>query len=388
MLRRLADIGRARLRRRAGKPSAPALMTYNVTNRCNARCAMCGIHGWGASQESELTADEFGAFIRDPLLARLEVIRITGGEPFLRTDLPLIYEHAASSTACEIFYVTTNGSFPDRVEAFVKSTAGGSAAIHIQVSLDAMTGEHDRLRGVPGIGERAAGTLRRLSELKNRYDFHAGINQTVMKTTLDQIGPVHEFAESLGLGHSLFLGARFHEGKDLSGERTGEKALEFAPQDGMTPEEMARFYLEHEMLKSNEAAARGRRESRSALMRDLSEEYLNEGGRNRALAGRAKPAPPCMAMFSHFRLLPDGQVAPCSVFRTESAGNVREQPFSEIWRGPRAAEIRKKVLACKGCWIECDINPSVFYSGDIIGWCIRKVVTDSGFRKRYLFARR
>ena len=49
----------------------------------------------------------------------------------------------------------------------------------------------------------------------------------------------------------------------------------------------------------------------------------------------------------------------------DSAGSVREQPFSEIWPGARAADLRRKILRCKGCWIECDINPSVFYSGDI-----------------------
>jgi Fe-coproporphyrin III synthase len=383
MLRRLIEIGHARALRGAGKPTAPALMTYNVTNRCNARCAMCEIHGWNSDKDSELTAEQFGAFIRDPLLRRLEVIRVTGGEPFLRDDIPRIYEHTASATDCKIFYITTNGSLPDRVDAFVKSAAGGSAKIHIQVSLDAMNGEHDRLRGVSGIGERAAETLGRLSELKKRYDFHAGINQTVMKTTLDQIGPVHEFAEGLGLGHSLFLGAQFHEGKDMSGERPDVKPLPFAPQDGMTASEMEHFYAEHTALKSNPEAARRRSESFSAFLRDVSEEYLNEGGRNRALAGRAKPAPACMAMFSHFRLMPDGEIVSCSVFRGEPAGNVKVNTFSEIWNGPRAAEIRRKVLRCKGCWIECDINPSIFYSGDIVGWFVGKMASDSGFRKRY-----
>ncbi len=387
MLGRLIDIGRARLLRGLGKPVEPALMTYNVTNRCNARCAMCEIHSWGGDAAAELTATDFGALVRDPLLRHLEVVRVTGGEPFLRNDLPEIYAHAAAETGCKIFYVTTNGSLPSRVEEFVRASAGGRARLHIQVSLDALTDAHDRMRGVDGIGEKAVETLRRLSELRKRYDFHAGINQTALKSTLDQIGPLHEFAVELGLGHSLFLGALYHEGKDLSGARPEESCLTFAPQDGMTREEIEGFYAKHAELKTGGDATRLRGKSFSVYLRDLSEEYLNEGGRNRALAGIASPAPPCMAMFSHFRLLPDGNVVACSVFRGESAGRVPESAFSEIWNGARAAKLRKKVLRCKGCWIECDINPSVFYSGDIIKWFARKSLTDGAFRARYIGGR-
>lgn len=384
MVRRLFDTGAARLMRRAGRPVAPKLLAYNVTDRCNARCEMCEIHTWKSDRAAELSASDFEKFIRDPLLKNLDVVRVTGGEPFLRDDLPEIYRLADAFTRSRIFYVTTNGSFPDRAAALVESADGVRARLQIQVSLDAVTDEHDRLRGVPGMKDRAVETLRRLAELRKKHDFHAGINQTVMKTTLDQIEPVHALARELGLGHSLFVGARFHEGKNMSAERPGERALPFEPQDGMSIEEIETFHEKHKLLKSNDHAAAVRAGFAGAFLRDLSEEYLNEGGRNRALFNLEKPRPPCMAMFSHFRLYPDGSVAACSVLRDCAAGKAPERSFSEIWRGERAAEIRKKVLACKGCWIECDINPSVFLSGDIIPWFIKKVLTDGDFRKRYL----
>jgi len=386
MLKRVFEIARARALRSLGRPSPPALMTYNVTHRCNARCEMCDIHGWPSDPDTELTAARFSEFIRDPQLKKLEVIRITGGEPFIRPDIAEIYRHSAEATDCRIFYVTTNGSFPGRAVEFVKNAAGRSsrAKLHIQVSLDAMTDEHDRLRGVPGMRENAVETLRRLSELKKQYGFHAGINQTVMKSTLGQIGPVHEFALGLGLGHSLFVGAAAHEGKDLSSENPEERPLSFSPLDDMSRAELESFYEKHKLLKSEDTAARAGRGPSSAFLRDISEEYLNEGGRNRALYGRQTPNPPCMALFSHFRLLQDGAVVSCSAFRNSPAGCVADVPFSQIWNGPRAGELRRRVLRCKGCWIECDINPSVFYSGDIIGWFIKKMITDNGFRRRYL----
>jgi len=381
MIRHVVEIGVSRVMRGLGRPSAPALMTYNVTHRCNARCSMCEIHGWESDPAAELTAAQYSKFIRDPQLKNIEVIRITGGEPFVRADIADIYRYSAEATQCSIFYVTTNGSFPERAAEFIESAAsrGGRTKLHIQVSLDSMSDEHDRLRGVPGMREKAAETLRRLSELKKRHDFHAGINQTVMKSTLAEIEPVNEFARGLGLGHSLFVGAALHEGKTLDGVDPSVRAMGFESQDGMSAAEFDEFYEKHKLLKSVEKDA-----AASAFLRRVSEEYLNEGGRNRAVLGKQSPMPPCMAMFSHFRMLPDGKIVSCSAFRSTPAGSVSESSFSDIWLGDRADELRRKVLRCKGCWIECDINPSVFYSGDIIGWFVKKVMTDSGFRKRYL----
>jgi len=349
---------------------------------------MCEIHSWPSDPGGELSTADFAKFISDPLLKKLEVVRITGGEPFLRDDLPEIYRLADAATAARFFYVTTNGSFPDRAEELVVRASAGKAKVQIMVSLDALTDEHDRLRGVPGMKDRAIETLRRLAGLKKKHDFLAGVNQTVMKTTLAQMAPVHELALELGLGHSMFLGARFHEGKDATAAGVTGGAIPFETQDAMSREEVETFYRTHKLLKRDGRAPVSGGAHDGLFLRDISEEYLNEGGRNRLLFGRAAPRPPCMAMFAHFRLYPDGAVAACSVFRNRPAGRAPQTPFSDIWLGPRARELRKEVKRCAGCWIECDINPSVFFSGDIIPWFAGKMIADGEFRKRYLAKKR
>ncbi len=52
-----------------------------ITYRCNARCAMCNI--WRAKPSEELRPDAYAA-----LPASLRSVNLTGGEPFLRDDLP------------------------------------------------------------------------------------------------------------------------------------------------------------------------------------------------------------------------------------------------------------------------------------------------------------
>lgn len=368
-----AGAARARLLRGAGLPVRPRLITFNVTDRCNSRCTICDIHRRRPAGE-ELSAQEIRDVFDDPALARLDVLRITGGEPFLRHDIADICAMAQTATPVRIIYITTNGLLPDRVEAFARAALPGRAALHVQVSLDAVDARHDAQRGVTGARDRAMETLERLAAIRREHEFHFGINQTVAADTLDQIAPVHEVAQRLGAGHSIILGARHHEGKDMAGALRNGNPLPFETQQPMAPDQIREFYRITESLKGGEhlAAVRGR--SFSAWLRDLSEAYLNQGGRNRLLHDKNEPAPPCMALFAHARILPRGDVVACSVLADQPIGNVREQTFGRIWRSARAAAVRRRVTACPGCWIECDIQPSIFYSGDILKWVAREFV--------------
>src|SRR4030043_2255348 len=66
----------------------PDSMCIYVTYRCNMRCRMCGI--WTQQdryQAGELSAEEFGRLLSDPLFSGLKYVNINGGEPNLRPDL-------------------------------------------------------------------------------------------------------------------------------------------------------------------------------------------------------------------------------------------------------------------------------------------------------------
>jgi hypothetical protein len=68
-----------------------------------------------------------------------------------------------------------------------------------------------------------------------------------------------------------------------------------------------------------------------------------------------------MAAFLYLRLLPNGDVMPCTMI-PEAIGNIKEKSFSEIWYSSKADLIRRQVKSCPGCWIECDIVSNFVYS--------------------------
>src|SRR5581483_5214659 len=70
------------LANRRGAVPKPSYVTYLVTYRCNAKCGMCD--SWRMRPGPELTLEEVRRVFEK--LSPLDAVRLSGGEPFLRTD--------------------------------------------------------------------------------------------------------------------------------------------------------------------------------------------------------------------------------------------------------------------------------------------------------------
>jgi hypothetical protein len=102
----------------------------------------------------------------------------------------------------------------------------------------------------------------------------------------------------------------------------------------------------------------------SPYLNRLAKRYYFCGIRERVVAGKGYPNPKCVALNSHIRILPNGQIPICQ-FNTTPAGDFRSQTFEEIWFGDGIVEHREWVKNCPGCWAECEVLPNAVYSGDI-----------------------
>ena len=153
----------------------PAWCTYLVTYRCNARCQMCD--SWQMERGEEMTpqqvADVFGK------VGKLDVVRLSGGEPYLKRDLLDIAEAAYAASRPRVLHITTNGSFPDRVRRFVESFSK-PRRLQFMVSFDGVGETHDENRGKDVRYETAIETVRRLAELRSRHGLQVSANHTVI----------------------------------------------------------------------------------------------------------------------------------------------------------------------------------------------------------------
>lgn len=87
-----------------------ANLRLSVTDRCNLRCQYCmpeADYLW-LPREDILQFEEIDRLVDQFLHLGVEKVRLTGGEPLLRRDLPMLIERLAGKTAIRDLAMTTN----------------------------------------------------------------------------------------------------------------------------------------------------------------------------------------------------------------------------------------------------------------------------------------
>jgi GTP 3',8-cyclase len=169
-------------------------LRVSVTDRCNLRCQYCmpePEYVW-LPRESLLSFEETSAIVDAFTPLGVDRVRITGGEPLLRRDLPVLIESLAAKPSIADLAMTTNG-----VLLSVYASALRTAGLHrITVSLDTLDRERFRTltrnddlhRVFDGIAAAAATGF---ASLKLDTVVIRGVND-------DELIPLLEYARSVG----------------------------------------------------------------------------------------------------------------------------------------------------------------------------------------------
>ena len=129
------------------------IITWEATRRCNLRCVHCGSPAEEVDLGAELTADEVvGAFEQiaaDFDMSQFRHINITGGEPFVRSDLLDILRRISRNPHFRNTDIQTNGIIlADHPELFDELDRYGVTGLGI--SIDGLEPTHDTFRRIPG----------------------------------------------------------------------------------------------------------------------------------------------------------------------------------------------------------------------------------------------
>jgi GTP 3',8-cyclase len=126
-------------------------LRISLTQRCNLRCVFCHMEGQPVATQ-ELTPAEIERIVRAGSRVGIERVKLTGGEPTLRTDLVEIVRRLRPWVR-EIS-MTTNGLKLTELAAPLK--AAGLDRVNVSLpSLDPET--YERLTGVDGVARVTAG---------------------------------------------------------------------------------------------------------------------------------------------------------------------------------------------------------------------------------------
>ncbi len=129
------------------------IISWEATRQCNLHCAHCGSPSEDSDHTQELTTEEIiGAFeqiAHDFNMSKFRHINITGGEPFVRSDLLDVLEKISHYTFYRNTDIQTNGIFiannPKVLDELKKVGVTG-----IGVSIDGFEKTHDEFRCLEG----------------------------------------------------------------------------------------------------------------------------------------------------------------------------------------------------------------------------------------------
>ena len=88
-------------------------LRVSLTDRCNFRCVYCipDEHNDWIPRQELLRYEEIESIVRASVSLGIEKVRLTGGEPLLRRDLPVLVEMLGRIPGVRDFALTTNGYF-------------------------------------------------------------------------------------------------------------------------------------------------------------------------------------------------------------------------------------------------------------------------------------
>ena len=109
----------------------------SVTDKCNFRCTYCmpaeGLEWLGRAEI--LTFEEIARLVRVLASLGVDEVRLTGGEPLIRRDLPVLVEMLAAIPGVRDLSLTTNGVLLDRLAGPLVA----AGLTRINVSLDSLS---------------------------------------------------------------------------------------------------------------------------------------------------------------------------------------------------------------------------------------------------------
>lgn len=342
----LPYLGSYKLNRWFGyKNFSPMTLTYSVTAACQSRCKTCQIGAMfcqdPARSEKDLKLEEIEKIFQS--MNPVYFFNMSGGEPFMRNDLPEIVDLACRYLKPRVVHTPTNAILSDRIientEKIIHIVRKYDASVPFTVkpSIDGVGGLHDEIRGVKGNFECLLGTVDGLKKLEEKYDnFHLELGTVISNFNIDHLEEIEDFVHSLGV-------------ESYRNEVAECRTEFFNLQDEITPSaEIYQRLIKDFAAKVEENIGKKKKLARTTeAMRVV---YYDIAGK---ILEEKRQVIPCYAGVSNVHINYDGGVWPCCVLGYEKEmGNLREYnyDFQSLWRSEKAQAVRgyikEKNCAC------------------------------------------
>lgn len=346
------------------KPSGLDSLVHFVTYKCNAKCRHCFFLN-EINKKEDLSKEEIFRVINTA--GKLNGLLISGGEPFLRDDLPQIVVEYVSRCGVKAASIPTNGFDTEKIIRLTNEILEGCADLNLTlaVSLDGLYDLHDKQRGFPGGFDKVVETAVRIAALKKEYPrLRLQIVTVITADNADSLVSIRDFTrKEINPDYHWF---EFVRQADASGllSRLSRKELKRFLSENIS------FYIK-KSSGSSENIYSSRALNKAVMTFSLNNmEIALDNFFDR------KPWPVrCVAGRKIAVLYPNGDVSACEL--RPSAANVKNFDY-DLSRTLKAAIISKEIKdideAGCDCFHGCFIPPSVRYNPFYMGKLAFKTV--------------
>ncbi len=321
----------------------PMTLTYSVTAACQSRCKTCQIGQMYCQDpdraKRDLTLDEIEKIFMT--MKPVYFFNMSGGEPFLRKDLPDIVRLACKYLKPRVVHTPTNAILTDRIientEKIIQIVREYDPEVPFTVkpSIDGVGELHDEIRGVKGNFDCLLKTIEGLRKLEDKYDnFHLELGTVISNFNIDHLDEIEDFVHSLGV-------------ESYRNEVAECRTEFFNIGDPITPPaEVYQNLIKDFARKVEENIGKKKKLARTTeAMRVV---YYELAGK---ILEEKRQVIPCYAGVSNVHINFDGGVWPCCVLGYDKEmGNLREYDydFQKLWHSSKAEEVRKYIKG-KNC---------------------------------------
>lgn len=320
-----------------------------MTARCNAKCKHCFYWDSLNKGQTDLTLEEIDRIAAS--IPRALWVAFTGGEPFLRKDLPEFAKILHDRLHPVTLSINTNGIKTDDIVASADRLVANcpSTFVGILCSLDGLQATHDRIRGVPRNFERTVETFRELKKLRAHHaNMGVGISTTFCAWNQDEMDAMFDFVVKELVPDNWDLS--FVRGKPMEPAIGHADVAKYRRLKARIEQAMASGALNYyqNMPLARVVHAKERLASKT-ILRTLD-------------TGRFQT--PCYAGALSAVISEEGDVYACEML-SNKLGNLREAGYDlkKIWDGERARSMRTFIRDSKCfCTHECNMSINLLFN--------------------------
>lgn len=328
------------------KRGLPVNLIFFVTSKCNLLCKHCFYWEELNLPKQELSFDEIEKIAKS--LPNLLSVSLTGGEPYLRPDLPQIAAAFEKYSHVRNIQIPSNGLLVDKTIKQAKSLLKQvrNARVCTGVSLDGPRDIHDAIRQNGRSFEQAILCFKELKKLKKQHpNLSVGVALTVSSANQSMLHEFYRYVEKKLQPDAITI--TLTRGDPIDPDLKKVDLLKY--------KKFAKEVIQYR--KANLLSSSWR--DRLVVAKEEETYRLIEQA-----AGETSRIAPCYGGELIGILNETGEVFVCETLK-KSMGNVRDFncDFSELWRARQAQEARnyQKQLRCQ-CTYECAMSVNTLFN--------------------------